>query len=91
MEHQHNSISDTNVVTLNGNDLDVDVLFDIAYNYKPVKLSPESIKKISLCRDMVEKKINEGEIVYGINTGIGEFSETVLDDSQIEEFQKYSC
>ena len=38
---------------------------------------------------MVEDKINEGEIVYGINTGIGEFSETVLDDSQIEDFQKY--
>ena len=38
---------------------------------------------------MVEKKISQGEIVYGINTGIGEFSETILDDSQIEDFQKY--
>ena len=33
--------------------------------------------------------LGKKEIVYGINTGIGEFSETVLDDSQIEEFQKY--
>ena len=89
MEQQRNSISDSNVVTLNGNDLTVDVLFEIAYNNKPVQLSEESIKKISLCREMVEKKIDEGEIVYGINTGIGEFSETILDDSQIEDFQKY--
>ena len=38
---------------------------------------------------MVERKIDQGETIYGINTGIGEFSETILDDSQIEEFQKY--
>ena len=38
---------------------------------------------------MVEDKISKKEIVYGINTGIGEFSETVLDDSQLEEFQKF--
>ena len=38
---------------------------------------------------MVESKIDEKEIVYGINTGIGEFSETVLDDNQLEDFQKY--
>ena len=89
MEHQRNSISDSNAVILSGNDLTVDALFEIAYNRKPVALSEDSIKKISICREMVEKKINEGEIVYGINTGIGEFSETVLDDSQIEDFQKY--
>ena len=89
MEHQRNSMSDLNTVTLNGNDLTVDALFEIAYNRKPVELSQESIKKISICRKMVEDKIAQGEIVYGINTGIGEFSETILDDSQLEDFQKY--
>ncbi|MGD8413706.1 MAG: aromatic amino acid ammonia-lyase, partial [Candidatus Latescibacterota bacterium] len=29
------------------------------------------------------------EIMYGINTGIGEFSEIVLDDEQVKDFQKY--
>tara|TARA_Y100000768_G_scaffold387657_1_gene379671 strand:+ start:637 stop:2046 length:1410 start_codon:yes stop_codon:yes gene_type:complete len=38
---------------------------------------------------MVEDKISKKEIVYGINTGIGEFSETVLNDNQLEDFQKY--
>jgi histidine ammonia-lyase len=89
MEHEHNSLSDLNTVTLNGNDLTVDALFEIAYNRKPVKLSQESIERISICRKMVEDKIDKGEIIYGINTGIGEFSETILDDSQLEDFQKY--
>ncbi len=38
---------------------------------------------------MLEKKIQAHEIMYGVNTGIGEFSEVVLDDSQVKQFQKY--
>jgi len=38
---------------------------------------------------MLEKKIEANEIMYGVNTGIGEFSEVVLNDDQVKEFQKY--
>jgi histidine ammonia-lyase len=38
---------------------------------------------------MLEKKIDAGEIMYGVNTGIGEFSEVVLSDEQVKQFQKY--
>jgi len=38
---------------------------------------------------MLEKKIEAREIMYGVNTGIGEFSEVVLDDDQVKDFQKY--
>jgi histidine ammonia-lyase len=38
---------------------------------------------------MLEEKIQAGEIVYGVKTGIGECSEVVLDDDQIQDFQKY--
>ncbi len=38
---------------------------------------------------MLEEKIKAKEIMYGVNTGIGEFSEMVLDDNQIKDFQKY--
>jgi histidine ammonia-lyase len=38
---------------------------------------------------MLENKIKTHEIMYGVNTGIGEFSEVVLNDSQMQEFQKY--
>ena len=34
-------------------------------------------------------KIKSKEIMYGVNTGIGEFSELVLNDEQVKEFQKY--
>ena len=38
---------------------------------------------------MLEKKIDAHEIMYGVNTGIGEFSEVVLDNEKIKDFQKY--
>lgn len=38
---------------------------------------------------MVERKIEAGEIMYGINTGIGEFSEVILTDEQVSQFQRY--
>ena len=87
-EHQKN-ISNSQSIILNGKNLSITDLYNIAYNNQQVTLSDDSKSKIIFCRKMVEDKINEGEIVYGINTGIGEFSETVLDDSQIEDFQKY--
>jgi histidine ammonia-lyase len=38
---------------------------------------------------MLEGKIAGGEIMYGVNTGIGEFSEVALTEEQIRDFQKY--
>jgi len=76
-------------ITIDGKTLTIEKLHRISRDCEEVVLSLESRKKINECRKMVEDKIDKKEIVYGINTGIGEFSETVLDDSQIEDFQKY--
>ena len=67
-------------------------IFDI-YNVSTLKyrvsLSDAAKSRINSCRKLVEKNISEGKIMYGINTGIGEFSETILEDDKLEEFQKY--
>ena len=76
-------------IILDGKTLNIKKIHRIARGFEKVSLSEESIQKILNCRKMVEEKISKKEIVYGINTGIGEFSETVLKDSQIEDFQKY--
>ena len=76
-------------IELDGSSLTIDKLFRISRLNAKVSLTNKSISKINLCREMVEKKIQDKEIVYGINTGIGEFSETILDDTKLEEFQKF--
>jgi histidine ammonia-lyase len=54
-----------------------------------VELAPEALRRIRTCRNMLEEKIAAGEIMYGVNTGIGEFSEVVLSEEQVRDFQKY--
>lgn len=74
---------------ITGSGLTIEDLVDVARKNRPVELHPDAIKRIRKCRAMLEKKIEKHEIMYGVNTGIGEFSEVVLSDDQLKDFQKY--
>lgn len=76
-------------IELGNTQLTTEKLVQIARFGEEVTLHPDAIARIKTCRIMLEKKIQAGEIMYGVNTGIGEFSEVVLDDDQIQDFQKY--
>ncbi len=76
-------------IVLTGKNLTIENLVKVARYGEKVELHPESKEKIKKCRAMLEKKIEAREIMYGVNTGIGEFSEIVLSDEQIKDFQKY--
>ena len=76
-------------VILDGSNLTVEKLVRIARHNEKVELSNEALQRIKTCRAMLEEKIKAHEIMYGVNTGIGEFSEVVLNDEQVKDFQKY--
>jgi len=76
-------------VVLNGSGLTIEKLERIARHGEPVELHPEALGRIETCRAMLEDKIAAGETMYGVNTGIGELCEVILDDDQVQEFQKY--
>ena len=76
-------------VVLTGNDLTVEQIVQAARFNEKVELHPEALERIIKCRAMLEEKIEANEIMYGVNTGIGEFSEVVLNDDQVQDFQKY--
>ncbi len=76
-------------IVLDGSNLTVEKVVAIARNNEKVELDPKALERIKTCRAMLERKINAHEIMYGVNTGIGEFSEVVLNDEQVKEFQKY--
>jgi histidine ammonia-lyase len=76
-------------IVLNGTGLTVEKLVAVARNNEKAELHPDAIKRIKKCRDVLEKKIKAREIMYGVNTGIGELSEVVLNDDQVKQFQKY--
>ena len=75
-------------IELNGNNLTINTLVDVARNRKAVSVSDSAWKRIKNCRSMLQKKIDAHETMYGITTGIGEFSEVTLNPEQTNEFQK---
>jgi len=76
-------------IILDGSGLTVEKLVRIARDGEEVVLAPAALERIETCRAMLEEKVAAREIMYGTNTGIGEFSEIVLDDEQVQQFQKY--
>ena len=76
-------------LVITGKSLTIEKFVGVARNSEKVELHPGAKERIKNCRIMLEKKIQAHEIMYGVNTGIGEFSEVVLDDNQIKQFQKY--
>ena len=76
-------------IILDGSHLTVDTLVRIARFNEPVELAPAAVDRIVVCRAMLEDKLAAKEIMYGTNTGIGEFSEKILGDDQVKEFQRY--
>ena len=76
-------------VILGKSSLSIDKLVRIARFNEKVELHSDAVKRIKKCREMLEEKIQNQEIMYGVNTGIGEFSEVVLDDDKLIDFQKY--
>lgn len=76
-------------IMLDGSGLTIEKLVSIARDGEQVALHPDALERINICRAMLEAKIQAREIMYGVNTGIGEFSEVVLTKEQVEQFQRY--
>jgi len=74
---------------ITGNDLTIEDVYNVAVSSEKVELHPDAVQRIKKCRAFLRKKIEEREIMYGVNTGIGELSEVVLTDEQMKQFQKY--
>ena len=75
-------------IQLNGTDLNVEQLWEIAVRKSRVALGPRAVKKMTASRALVERWLSEGETVYGVTTGFGEFANVRIDIDRIEELQE---
>ena len=86
---QHGTGNASGAVDLDGHSLTIEDVAAIARKRQKVSLHPDAIIRINKCRDLLERKISVREIMYGVNTGIGELSEVVLTPEQVEKYQRY--
>jgi histidine ammonia-lyase len=75
-------------IKITGNNLTLDDIWNIAYNFEPIELDTEAKEKVIRCRHYVEKIIEENRVVYGLTTGFGKFSTVRIQQDKIEELQE---
>ena len=76
-------------IVLEGRNLNIEKVAQVARGREPVALAPEARKRIEKCRALLEDKIQKREVMYGVNTGIGELANVVLTQEQVERYQRY--
>jgi histidine ammonia-lyase len=76
-------------VVLDGKSLKIEDMVRVARLREKVELAPAAKERINHCRGFIEEKVKARAVMYGITTGIGELSETILSPEQTEQFQRY--
>ncbi|WP_346870412.1 histidine ammonia-lyase [Clostridium sp. UBA5119] len=77
-----------NKVIINGNDLRLEDIVNVARNNYQVELSEEAIKRVEKSREIVDKIVEEDRVVYGITTGFGKFSDVSISGEDCKTLQR---
>jgi len=77
-----------NFITIDGNSLKLENSIKAVQGNYEIKLSKSSITKIKASRKLVDKWIKDKEVVYGINTGFGEFKDVIISPDDTERLQR---
>jgi histidine ammonia-lyase len=74
---------------IKGQGLTIEDVVQVARHGKKVELHADAQAAIRKCRGLLERKIKQGEVMYGVNTGIGELASVALTPEQVQQFQKF--
>ena len=58
--------------------LTIEEVVKVARNFEKIELTENAIAAVNKSRDYVEEKLSKGEIIYGLTTGFGKFSDTFI-------------
>ena len=75
------------MLQLNGQALTIQQIADVAARREQVSLSADARERVERSRHVVEKIVNEGRTVYGVNTGFGKLSDVSIDRSDLGQLQ----
>ncbi|MEG1870811.1 MAG: aromatic amino acid lyase, partial [Peptostreptococcaceae bacterium] len=76
------------MIYLDGNSLTIEEVVKICRFDEKVELTKEAIEAINKSRELVERLLDEGRVIYGINTGFGKFSDIAISPDELEDLQE---
>lgn len=75
-------------VYLDGESLTPETLVELSTGQLAIDLSEAAWAKVRAAREMIERILESGEVVYGINTGFGSFASTTIAPHKLKELQE---
>jgi histidine ammonia-lyase len=75
------------MIHLNGQQLTLQQITDVAYGREQVALAEEARVRAEKARQVVEQIVAAGRTVYGVNTGFGKLSDVSIQSSELRELQ----
>ena len=76
----------TGTVTLTGDDLSIEEVVRVARRGARVEISREALDRVRRARDVVDRVLQRGDLVYGMNTGVGSLSRYRVPFENLEQF-----
>jgi histidine ammonia-lyase len=74
-------------LSITGNDLTLEQLYDAVFSRTEVTLAPEARKRMDASRTVIERLLASGATAYGVNTGFGELASVRISADQIRDLQ----
>ncbi|WP_312702403.1 histidine ammonia-lyase [Sedimentibacter sp.] len=75
-------------VIITGNTLTIEEVVQVCRNYYEVEVSDDAKEKVRSSRKIVDDFVENGDVVYGITTGFGKFSDVSISKDESELLQK---
>ncbi|TWH80524.1 histidine ammonia-lyase [Sedimentibacter saalensis] len=75
-------------VIITGNTLTLEEIAEVCRNYCKVELSQSAVDRILASRKIVDDFVENGDVVYGITTGFGKFSDVSISKDESRLLQK---
>src|SRR5437867_13146382 len=77
------------MIVLDGQSLTIDDVVRVARGAeRDVQLAPEARANVEASRRLVDRWVDEGETIYGVTTGFGEFANVSIPREQLRELQQ---
>ena len=75
-------------VLINGRDLTVEEVIGVCRGNEKVEIAPQAKEAVNKARAYIEKKLEDGAVIYGLTTGFGKFANVLISKEETAELQK---
>lgn len=75
------------MVTLNGSTIEIEDIVKLASGKDKAEIANEALERVEVCRRRVEQMVEKDEVVYGVTTGFGKFSDVKIPAADVKTLQ----